>query len=65
MTLSVPILRKSLPYLIYIVGTNLEVHVKVFQKAIQVNGEKHNLNIVNFLCFTLWDNNLEYGKNFM
>ncbi len=65
MTLSIPIFRKSLPYPIYIVSTNPKVHVRVFWKAIQANGEKHNLNIVNILCFTLWDNNLECGKNFM
>ncbi len=65
MTSSTLILRKLLPYPIYIVNNNLKVHVRVFWKVVQANGEKHNLNIVNILCFTLWDNNLEYDKNFM
>ncbi len=47
MTSRIPILRKLLFYPIYIVNTNFKVHVRVFQKTIQANGEKHNLNIVN------------------
>jgi hypothetical protein len=37
----------------------------VFQKAIQVNGEKQNANIVNLFYFTLRDVILEWGKKIM
>jgi hypothetical protein len=32
--------RKSLPYPIYIVGSNFNAYVQVFHKAIQANGEE-------------------------
>jgi hypothetical protein len=35
------------PTPIYIAGTNLDVHVHNFRKAIQVNGEKKDVDIVN------------------
>ncbi len=54
-----PSSRKSLPYPIYYVGTNLDAHVQVFRKAIQANGEKQDVNIMNLLCFTLMDAILE------
>lgn len=31
------------------------VHVQVFRKAIQANGEKNDVGIVNMFCFTLRD----------
>jgi len=39
--------RKSLPYPIYITKTNPDVHVQMFCKAIQANGEKNDVDIVN------------------
>jgi len=54
-----PSSRKSLPYPIYYVGTNLDAHVQVFKKAIQANGEKQDVNIMNLFCFTLMDAILE------
>jgi hypothetical protein len=64
-TLSAHITRKSLPYLIYTVGTDPNAHVRVFWKAIQANGEKNDADIVNLFCFTLRDAILEWGENFM
>ncbi len=37
----------------------------MFRKAIQANGEKQDVNIMNLFCFTLMDAILERGKNFM
>ncbi len=37
----------------------------MFRKAIQVNSEKRNANIMNLFCFTLRDVISEWGKNFM
>jgi len=46
---------KSLPYPIYTARTNLDVHVQVFRKAIQANGEKNDDGIVNLFIFTHHD----------
>jgi hypothetical protein len=48
-------MRKFLPYLIYTVKTDLDVHVRVFQKAVQTNGENNDVNIVNLFLFMLKD----------
>jgi hypothetical protein len=40
---------KCLSYHIYKEGTNPDVHVSVFQKAINANGEKDNANINNLV----------------
>ncbi len=37
----------------------------MFRKAIQVNGEKGDTDIVNLFCFTLRDAILEWGENCM
>jgi len=57
--------RKSLFYPIYIIGTNLNVHVPVFHKAIQANGDKNDVDIINLLCFTCHDAISEWGENLM
>ncbi len=62
--LSSPI-RKSMPYPIYIVGTDLNAHVKVFKKVIEANGEYNNFDIVNFFYFTLKDGISKWEENFM
>jgi hypothetical protein len=54
-TFNAHITRESLPYLIYTIGTDLDTHVHVFQKAIQMNGEKNDVDIINLFCFTLKD----------
>jgi hypothetical protein len=54
-----------LPYPIYFVGTYVDAHVRMFQKAIQGNGEKWDVDIVNLFCFTLRDEFLECGEYFI
>jgi hypothetical protein len=63
--LMTPTNQKSLPYLIYNVGTKPDAHVWVFRKAIQANGERNDLNIFNLFCFTLKDVILEWGEIFI
>jgi hypothetical protein len=46
-------------------GTNLDVHVHVFCKTIQANGEKNDVDIINIFCFTLCDAISKWGENFM
>ncbi len=43
---------------------NFNVHVWVFCKAIQTNGEKNDANIINPFCFTRCDAIFKWGKNF-
>jgi hypothetical protein len=47
------------------VGIDPNAHVRVFQKAIQTNGERNDPNIINLFCFTFRDAILEWGENFM
>ncbi len=61
----VPSLNKLLSYPIYSVGTNSNAHVQVFRKAIQANGEKRDIEIMNLFCFTLKYATSEWGQNFM
>lgn len=60
-----PTNRKSFLYPIYSVKTNPDAHVYKFQKAIQVDGERNDPNIVNLFCFTLRDAISKWGENFM
>ncbi len=46
-------------------GTDPNGHVQVFCKAIQANGEKNDVDIVNLFCFTLCDAISEWRENFM
>jgi hypothetical protein len=50
---------------IYNVRNDLDAHVQVLQKAIEANGERNDLNIVNIFCFTLRDAILEWAEIFM
>jgi hypothetical protein len=43
---------KKLQYLTYVKDTNLNVHIKVFKKAIKANGETMEANIINLFGFT-------------
>ncbi len=56
---------KSFPYPMYNAGTNLNAHVRVFQKAIQANGERNDPDIVILFCFTLKNAISKWGENFM
>jgi hypothetical protein len=58
-------LRKLLSYPIYSIRIDIDAHVWVFWKAIQVNGEKQNVDIVNLVCFTLRYVISKWGENFM
>jgi hypothetical protein len=60
-----PSSKKLLSYPIYYVGTNPNVHVQVFWKTIQANGEKQDVDIMNLFFFTLRDSILEWGKKIM
>lgn len=48
-------IQKSLLYPIYKEGIDMDVHVWVFRKSINANGEKDYANIINLFCFILCD----------
>jgi hypothetical protein len=52
-TPNTPPTRKSPSYRMYIIGIDLDVHVRVFNKAIHANGEKNDSNIVNLYYFKM------------
>jgi len=52
-------------YPIYNEGTDLDVHVRVFQKAINANGKKDDANIIILFYFTLCDTILEWEENLL
>jgi hypothetical protein len=56
---------RKLQYPTYVKDTNLDVHIKVFKKAIKANGETMEVNIINLLGFTLQNNIIEWGENFI
>jgi hypothetical protein len=60
-----PSSRKVFPYLIYSTKTYLNVHVRVFRKIIQANGEKQDANVVKLFWFTLRDAISKWGKKIM
>jgi hypothetical protein len=43
---------KKLQYPTYVKNINLDVHIKVFKKAIKANGETMEANVINLFCFT-------------
>jgi hypothetical protein len=54
---------KKLQYQTYVKDTNLDVHIRVFKKAIKANGETMETNIINLFSFILRDNISKWGKN--
>jgi len=44
---------------------NLDVHIKVFKKAIRVNGETMEAEIINLIGFTLQNNISKWSENFV
>jgi hypothetical protein len=57
----------KLPYMklqhpTFVKDTDLDAHIKVFKKAIKVNGETMEVDIINLFGFTLKDNIFEWGK---
>jgi hypothetical protein len=43
-------------------GMDLDAHVCVFQKVIQTNGGKNDVDVINLICFTLRDAISEWGE---
>ncbi len=43
---------KKLQYPTYVKDVDLDVHIKVFKKAIKTNGETMEANIINMFSFT-------------
>jgi hypothetical protein len=56
---------KKLQYPTYVKNTNLNAHIKVFKKAIKANGETMEVDLINLVGFTLQNNILEWGENFV
>ncbi len=44
---------------------NLDVHIKVFKKAIRVNGETMEAEIINLIGFTLQNNISKWSEIFV
>jgi len=56
---------KKLQYPTYVKDTDLDVHIKVFKKAIKANGETMEANIINLFGFTLKDSFSKRGENYV
>ncbi len=55
---------RKFQYPTYAKDINLNVHIKVFKKAIRVNGEIMEVEIINLIGFTL-QNISKWGENFV
>jgi hypothetical protein len=55
----------KLQYPTYVKDIDPNVHIKIIKKVIKVNGETVEVDILNLFGFTLWNNILEWGKNFV
>jgi len=56
---------QKLQYPIDVKDIDHDVHIRIFKKTIKVNGEIVDDDIINLFGFTLWDNILEWGENFV
>ncbi len=56
---------KKLQYPTYVKNTDLDAHIKVFKKAIKVNGEMVEVNIINLFGFTFRGNISKWGENYV
>jgi hypothetical protein len=56
---------QKLQYPTYVKDIDPDAHIRVFKKTIKANGETMEANINNLFSFTLWDNILEWGENFV
>ncbi len=56
---------KRLQYIIYVKDTNLNAHIKIFNKAIKTNGENVEVDIINLFDFAPRDNVFKWGENFV
>ncbi len=52
-------------YPTYVKDIELDVHIKVFKKAIKVNGEIVESDIINMYGFTLQSNIFEWEENYV
>jgi hypothetical protein len=55
---------RKLQYPTYVKYIDPSVHIKVFKKAIKVNGETMEADIINLFGFTFKDNIFEWGKKY-
>jgi len=55
----------KLQYPTYVKDTDLDVHIRVFKKAIKANGETMEANIINLFGFILKDNISGWGENYV
>jgi len=53
---------KKLQYPTYVKDTDPNAHIRVFKKAIIVNGETVEFDIINLFGFTLYDSIFEWGE---
>jgi hypothetical protein len=56
---------QKLQYLTYVKDINFNVHIRVFKQAIKANEKIMEPNIFNMFSFTLRNNILEWGENFV
>jgi len=56
---------RKLQYPTYVKDIDLDVHIKVFKKAIKANGDTVETNIINLFGFTFKDSIFEWGENYV
>jgi hypothetical protein len=56
---------RKLQYPTYVKDINPNAHIKILKKAIKVNGEIVEVDIINLFGFTLRDNISEWGENYV
>jgi hypothetical protein len=54
--------KKVVPYPIYDLGFELNAHIQMLKKAITIDGEHNNMDIVNLLCFSFHDDIYKQAK---
>jgi sugar phosphate permease len=55
----------KLQYPTYVKDTDLDAHIRMFKKAIKVNGKIIKIDIINLFGFTLRDSIFEWGKKYI
>jgi hypothetical protein len=55
----------KLQYPTYVKDIDLDAHIRVLKKAIKINGERMEVDIINLFGFTLRDNIFEWGENYV
>jgi hypothetical protein len=56
---------RKLQYPTYVKYNDLDVHIRMFKKAMKANGEIMETDIINMFGFTLKDNIFEWGENYV